>query len=97
MIIRERKTMSKKSNVNPEHYKVAGRDRPGEDILHKQNKQKLTQAKAVASEGAVNVLPGPQPGGQASHTAEGVSPEEQANSREEIAPAKGTAHASSTD
>jgi hypothetical protein len=24
--------MSRKNNVNPDHYKVAGRDRPNEDI-----------------------------------------------------------------
>ena len=57
---KEGRTMSKKSNVNPEHYKLAGRDRPGEDILHKQNKQKFRQAKAAASEGTPNVIPGAQ-------------------------------------
>ena len=35
-----------KHNVNPNHYKVAGRDRQGEDILQAQNKQKLAQSLA---------------------------------------------------
>jgi hypothetical protein len=36
--------MSRKNNVNPDHYKVAGRLRQGEDILHDQNKSKFSQA-----------------------------------------------------
>jgi hypothetical protein len=35
-----------KHNVNPNHYKVAGRDRQGEDILQARNKQKLAQSLA---------------------------------------------------
>ena len=86
--------MSKKSNVNPEHYKLAGRDRPGEDILHKQNKQKFRQAKAAASEGTPNVLPGAQPASKAGSTAEDAGAEEQAHSQEEMQQAHETAHAS---
>ena len=33
-----------KHNVNPDHYKVAGRARQGEDILQARNKQKLAQS-----------------------------------------------------
>ena len=33
-----------KHNVNPNHYKVAGRERQGEDILQTRNKQKLAQS-----------------------------------------------------
>ena len=33
-----------KHNVNPNHYKVAGRERQGEDILQVRNKQKLAQS-----------------------------------------------------
>lgn len=33
-----------KHNVNPGHYKVAGRERQGEDILQERNKQKLAQS-----------------------------------------------------
>ena len=32
-----------KSNVNPNHYKVAGRERQGEDIAQARNKQKLAE------------------------------------------------------
>src|SRR5688500_20205633 len=33
-----------KHNVNPDHYKVAGRERQGEGILQARNKQKLAQS-----------------------------------------------------
>ncbi|HEY0594022.1 MAG TPA: hypothetical protein VGF40_19785 [Thermoanaerobaculia bacterium] len=33
--------MSKRINVNPDHYKVAGRERPGEDIVATEHKQKF--------------------------------------------------------
>ena len=33
-----------KSNVNPNHYKVAGRERQGEDILQERHKQKLAES-----------------------------------------------------
>lgn len=32
-----------KSNVHPDHYKVAGRDRQGEDILQARHKQERAQ------------------------------------------------------
>jgi hypothetical protein len=31
--------MSKRINVNPDHYKVAGRARQGEDIVHRDERQ----------------------------------------------------------
>ena len=36
--------MSKKSNVHPDHYKTAGRSRPGEDILHVKETQEYAQS-----------------------------------------------------
>lgn len=33
--------MSKKNNVNPDHYKVAGRERQGEGIVHSEHKKEL--------------------------------------------------------
>lgn len=36
--------MGKKNNVNPDHYKEEGRERPGQDIHQEINKQKFTQA-----------------------------------------------------
>lgn len=35
-----------KHNVNPNHYKVAGRERQGEDILQARHRMKLTQVRA---------------------------------------------------
>ena len=35
--------MSGKNNVNPAHYKVAGRDRPNETVIHEQEKQSLAR------------------------------------------------------
>lgn len=37
-----------KVNVNPNHYKVAGRERQGEDILQAQHRQKHAQSLAAA-------------------------------------------------
>ena len=40
--------MSKhKSNVHPGQYKVAGRERQGEDVVHDRNKAMLTQSQAA--------------------------------------------------
>lgn len=36
--------MSKKSNVNPDHYKTAGRTRQGEEIVQSIHKRKLKEA-----------------------------------------------------
>lgn len=33
--------MSKHNNVNPDHYKVAGREHPGEGIPHERNKREM--------------------------------------------------------
>jgi len=45
--------MSKKINVNPSQYKVAGRERQGEDVVHHEEKQDFQKAK----EGE-NLIPG---------------------------------------
>jgi hypothetical protein len=37
--------MSKRINVNPDHYKTAGRERQGEDVVTDLEKQKLTRSK----------------------------------------------------
>jgi hypothetical protein len=34
--------MSKNNNVNPDQYKLAGRERPGEGILHERNKERAS-------------------------------------------------------
>jgi hypothetical protein len=38
--VEKRFTMSKKSNVHPDHYKVAGRSRQGESVVHERERQK---------------------------------------------------------
>lgn len=38
------KIMGRKNNVNPDHYKEEGRERPGQDIVQEIHKQKFTQA-----------------------------------------------------
>lgn len=60
--------MSQKSNVNKDAYEQAGRDRPGDDILHDINKQQLTQAaQSTAGGGATeNFIPGATPVGEKS-------------------------------
>jgi hypothetical protein len=37
--------MSKKINVNPDHYKTAGRERQGEDVVPELEKQKLRRTR----------------------------------------------------
>lgn len=36
--------MSKNINVNPDHYKVAGRERPGEDIVQTEHKARFAKS-----------------------------------------------------
>jgi hypothetical protein len=36
--------MGKKNNVNPDHYKEEGRERPGQDINQEIHKQKFAQS-----------------------------------------------------
>ncbi len=55
-----------KSNVNPDHYKTAGRERQGEDIVQEIHKQKFTQAEAArgGQPGTPNFIPGAAPVGE---------------------------------
>ena len=48
--------MGKKNNVNPDHYKTAGRELPGQDINHEIHKQKFTQAQK--NESGSEFIPG---------------------------------------
>lgn len=60
-----------KSNVNPNHYKVAGRERQGEDILQTRHKRThaLSQVRARSTPHSrverPALIPGPPPGGAA--------------------------------
>ncbi len=40
--------MSRKNNVNPDHYKTAGRERQGEDIIHDFYKRWYAQSRLAA-------------------------------------------------
>jgi hypothetical protein len=50
--------MSKKNNVNPDHYKTAGRERQGEDIVHDSYKRWYAQSRSAADAHARNFIPG---------------------------------------
>ena len=58
--------MSKKNNVNPDHYKTAGRERQGEDIVHDVYKRKFTQSKPQTVDRHPNFIPGAQRAGETS-------------------------------
>lgn len=56
-----------KANVNPNHYKTAGRERQGEDIVQEIHKQKLAQEEAAHAgrqTGEQNFIPGAAPVGE---------------------------------
>lgn len=46
--------MTKHINVNPDHYKVSGRERPGDGILHQQNKERASMEEHRLREEAKN-------------------------------------------
>jgi hypothetical protein len=54
--------MSKKNNVNPDHYKTAGRERHGEHIVHDVYKRRYTQSRSIAGADARNFIPGARTG-----------------------------------
>lgn len=59
--------MSKYNNVNPNHYKVKGRERQGEDIVHdvqKQKASKLAKRGAELPETRQFAKDQPPPGGE---------------------------------
>jgi len=54
--------MGKKNNVNPDHYKEEGRERPGQDIVQEIHKQKFTQSETEQriqnNQGGSKFIPG---------------------------------------
>ena len=44
--------MGKKSNVNPDHYKTAGRGRQGEDIVQERHRERYARAQRRSGKGA---------------------------------------------
>ncbi|HVT44551.1 MAG TPA: hypothetical protein VMT00_09185 [Thermoanaerobaculia bacterium] len=51
--------MSKQINVNPDHYKTAGRERPGDGIVQKYRKEEVRTAHSKTR----NFIPGAAPVG----------------------------------
>jgi hypothetical protein len=45
-------SMSQKSNVNPDHYKQAGRGRQGQDVVHEVERQKFKEQAGSPSGGS---------------------------------------------
>jgi hypothetical protein len=50
--------MSSKNNVNPDHYKTAGRDRPGDDLPPEPH---VARSRRKKSNAARNFIPGAAP------------------------------------
>lgn len=54
--------MGTKSNVNPDHYKEDGRERPGQEIDQERNRQRFARAEAEQRlrnrQGGSNFVPG---------------------------------------
>ena len=67
--------MSKKNNVNPDHYKTAGRMRPGEPGLQERQKQEYAQIQAEQAQSEDQFLPGAK--SQPRPKNESVLPEEE--------------------
>ena len=57
--------MSNKNRVNPDHYKVAGRDPQGEDVTTELNRQLFGRDVARRRRGPANLIPGALPVGEA--------------------------------
>jgi hypothetical protein len=51
--------MSKRINVNPDHYKTAGRERQGDQLVQERYKQQFGQARA--GRGKTKTRPGSTP------------------------------------
>ena len=62
--------MSRKNNVNPDHYKTAGRDRPNEDLKPEHTGHDVESENKRASRGkaAPNFIPGAAPVGESPKT-----------------------------
>ncbi len=50
-----------KNNVNPGHYKVAGRERQGEDIVQDEHKKTMREHEKAQGTGSPNFIPGAPP------------------------------------
>ena len=61
--------MSKHINVNPDHYKVAGRERQGEDLAERP-KMNAGETRGRKKDGDANFIPGAAPVGMSAKEAE---------------------------
>jgi len=52
--------MGRKSNVNPDHYKTAGRDPQGQSILQEVERQRLKEGQARLSRATAGTVPVPR-------------------------------------
>lgn len=70
-----------KSNVNPDHYKTAGRERQGEDIVQEIHKQKFTHTEPEGGrrQGQPNFIPGAAPVGESQEHDEAQTASEEPN------------------
>jgi hypothetical protein len=90
--------MSKKNNVNPDHYKTAGRLRPGDPGLQELEKQQYAQAQAERTPAPANFIPGAAPVAKEDPAAQSdeaaaepvTSGEAAPNSKGDEAPSEGT-------
>ena len=94
-----------KSNVNPDHYKIAGRERQGEDILQVRHKQKRAQMLAQerfeprltpsshARPGRAALVPGPPPPGPAPKSTAKQAPSRKQTARKKATTTRGAAKA----
>lgn len=69
-----------KSNVNPNHYKVAGRERQGEEIAQARNKQRLAESLVASSKGPHARFPKPATAARPARTATTPAPKPAATS-----------------
>jgi hypothetical protein len=93
-----------KSNVNPDHYKMAGRERQGEDILQTRHRQRRAQilarerfeprltTSAHARPGRGLLVPGPPPPGPAPKSTAKQAPSKQ-TTRKKATTTRGAAKA----
>lgn len=58
-----------KNNVNPDHYKVKGHERPGDDVVHRAEKREMSAAQSRFTRRPTNPTnpesPIPKPGRKA--------------------------------
>jgi len=52
--------MGRKSNVDPDHYKTAGRDPQGQSVLQEVERQKLKEVQARLSRATAGPVPAPR-------------------------------------